>query len=212
MSTNRKRNHQPPSRSKTEQPDVAGDKTVTEDAVEQETDTADVEPKKPEAEPVIPAKVFTAEDTPTNTRYGEVFQQHTAAFDLKVRLMETHLGPGKLYPSHLAGELQRGLQEVIVNLITKVPPNEVRAAIGYILDTYHSSPFFKPSCMLKGIVNQGTGKPYVSDWYKRMIVIFSMTADPAVRFKVIGVRANIESLGSDVPVLILTRLKDFYIK
>ena len=174
-----------------------------------------VEETKVVEEPVVeksPPKVNdqTAPELNTRNAMSSVFTENLTALNFKLEQMDKYMGRGKTFENKVAGELQKDLIRILTNFITNVPPTESRKAIGAILDAYHNSPFMTPACMFKGIRDPRTKQIIVADWYVDVGTLFSITADPAMRFKVANVTASLDKISETVPPAVLTRLKEFF--
>ena len=162
--------------------------------------------------PATPAKVIKAASGEGVTPRAEssILTENLAALSFKLQMMDERMGKGKVFDGAVAGKMQKDLVEQVVNVITKVPPTEVRKAIGGLLDIFHKSEFINPSCLFKGVKNPSTKKLMVPDWWLEIGTMLSRTADPEVRFKIVGKEFTFDKVPTNIPPVVLTRLKEFF--
>lgn len=165
-------------------------------------------------EPIIPA---TAKIVDKNSGDGvipredsTILTENLKALSFKLEMMDERMGKGKVFDPSQGAAMQKDLVEHIVNFISKVPPTEVRKAIGGILDAFNHSDFITPSCLFKGIKDPVSKKLAIPEWWLDIGTLLSLTADPSKRFKVVGKEFTFDKVDSKIPAVVITRLKEFY--
>ena len=139
-----------------------------------------------------------------------VYTQYRDAYKLKVGQLEKLMGPGLKFDKKLGMNLQKSHIELLSKFITSVPPEEVRKAFGFILDTQNASPFFTPSCAFKAIVAQNAARQTIPAWYISVASLFLDTANPENRFSVVGKTVDLDKIPDGIPAAFESRLREFY--
>lgn len=185
------------------------------------TDAAEVKKVEPqvteESGTEIPAKVVNTakqdavnNDVSPSASVSSVYTQYRDAYSMKVSQLEKLMGPGLKFDKKLGMNLQKSHIELLTKFITSVPPEEVRKAFGFILDTQNASPFFTPACAFKAIVVQNAARQVVPAWYISVASIFLDTANPDKRFSVVGKTVDLDKIPDGIPAAFESRLREFY--